>query len=1070
MASITPVSTRRYVGLRPGLSAFLPAILCALLYCFVSPASGTLVPLSTDLKLSRKGTVHVLCPLPDGSLLVGGNFSSINGVPCQNLAKIAADGTVVNFAPSVNGPVHALGYDTDYIYVGGDFTTAGSENVSNLFRTSRSYSGVDYGWRPSVDGIVYAIGVDDGVHQGSLYVGGAFTVIDGSSTRHLARFVRGFGTPLLDERWLPSPPNGEVRCILPGEDGVYVGGDFTTIGGVPRSRGAHVSDHGTVGYWDPRANGRISALCKTNNGLAVGGNFTQIAGRSTAFLAILDAWGGFVASAPTQATAPINAVLALGNHLYAGGADTLSQTCFRFRASAPYTADTTYRPNLNGAVLALAPSGPGVAVGGSFTLADAVFHSGLARLDATHGTTLNATHDGALNQPSVSAFASLPDGSVIAGGHFDFAGRVPVKNLAKFNAAGVPDPTWKPQPNSQVTSLAVSGDQLYIGGYFSHVGDRARSRLAKLSLSGTGATDTTWNPAANDVPFVLHVADDWLYVGGKFTSLGGLTRNRLGRVALTNTGAVDSTWSMHCNNSVRALKSGGGYLYVGGEFSSVAGTNRQALARINLATGALDPNWRLAGLVSPYAYVSALLIDESWIYVGGGYSFRGAEDLMVYGLCRVATGPSAIRDITWRPGISTGGVATLSIADGYLYAGGYFRSMGAQLGQNTANARGLARIHTTGRGAAEPLWPGVDNGVSTSLISGRRLYVGGIFRSAGAQLRSGSAVINLDSPIVSSTTAVYGASTTAGALSARPSGFHPGVTHLRVGRIGNGRLFRSDEIGELLTGDFVSVAEAAAGFVFQPSPGQFLTGWFELQEATNASAAAVVGSASTAFINLDRAEQTLVFTHPGTRYYADGSCALVATSDSKEPVTFVALSGPVSISGNQATFTGVGEAVIEARQNGSGRYLPAPPVRHTFMIRSPDYMEWIRRSLGTSPSLANPLEDTDNDGLPNLLEFAFSSDPLVADSSPRSPLPTTESVGAESRLVLRFTRRRSAATPELSYVAEFAASLYGPWSEQTVVTITLVDPEWETVTAADPSPLESSRARFARVRVEASAP
>ena len=47
------------------------------------------------------------------------------------------------------------------------------------------------------------------------------------------------------------------------------------------------------------------------------------------------------------------------------------------------------------------------------------------------------------------------------------------------------------------------------------------------------------------------------------------------------------------------------------------------------------------------------------------------------------------------------------------------------------------------------------------------------------------------------------------------------VTHFQITNIFNGRLFLNNEVTEILSGDFVSVADAAAGLKFRPTPNHF---------------------------------------------------------------------------------------------------------------------------------------------------------------------------------------------------------------------------------------------------------
>ena len=125
-------------------------------------------------------------------------------------------------------------------------------------------------------------------------------------------------------------------------------------------------------------------------------------------------------------------------------------------------------------------------------------------------------------------------------------------------------------------------------------------------------------------------------------------------------------------------------------------------------------------------------------------------------------------------------------------------------------------------------------------------------------------------------------------------------------------------------------------------------------------------------------------------------------------------------------------------------------------------------STANSGSAAD-LADPDNDGVSNLLEFAFNLDPTKADAkylvtgtgTAGLPLITT---GASGRLRLEFIRRKAAGNPGVDYKAKFSSNL-NTWVDFTsAATLTSIDATWERLLIDDPSPA-GSPARFARVEV-----
>lgn len=80
---------------------------------------------------------------------------------------------------------------------------------------------------------------------------------------------------------------------------------------------------------------------------------------------------------------------------------------------------------------------------------------------------------------------------------------------------------------------------------------------------------------------------------------------------------------------------------------------------------------------------------------------------------------------------------------------------------------------------------------------------------------------------------------------------------------------------------------------------------------------------------IDKTAQTIAFPSPGSQP-ASGSITLAGSASSGLPLTFVVLSGPATISGNQLQIIGPGAISVQARQAGDGVYLPAPNVTQTF--------------------------------------------------------------------------------------------------------------------------------------------
>ena len=134
------------------------------------------------------------------------------------------------------------------------------------------------------DGSVFTI-VRDG---GTVYIGGSFTQVGPNDP---------YGTTLDVGTGVPDPrsavPNGTVYVAVPdGAGGWYIGGDFTTVGGVARDRLAQLDASGAITAFNPNADNIVRALVLAGTTLYVSGGFTTIGGQNSSNLAAVSAATG----------------------------------------------------------------------------------------------------------------------------------------------------------------------------------------------------------------------------------------------------------------------------------------------------------------------------------------------------------------------------------------------------------------------------------------------------------------------------------------------------------------------------------------------------------------------------------------------------------------------------------------------------------------------------------------------------------------------------------------------------------------------------------------------------------
>src|SRR5262249_8120067 len=146
------------------------------------------------------------------------------------------------------------------------------------------------------------------------------------------------------------------------------------------------------------------------------------------------------------------------------------------------------------------------------------------------------------------------------GGQFTRIGNSTRQRLARLStASGAALASWIPavdsamtnvSSNSYISSLVLNGTDLFVSGTFTTVGTSNRSHLAKLGPTGSGAVDA-WNPqpTASSGDFALAVSGNNLFVGGQFTRIGNQNLANLARLSLTAPANADTNWVASMNTA-----------------------------------------------------------------------------------------------------------------------------------------------------------------------------------------------------------------------------------------------------------------------------------------------------------------------------------------------------------------------------------------------------------------------------------------------------------------------------------------------------------------------------------------
>jgi uncharacterized delta-60 repeat protein len=750
---------------------------------------------TTGTNTAPSGQVNAIALEQTGQLIVGGSFSPFDGAPGSYLARIDPDGTAnIGFAPNPNGPVNAVAIEPD----------AGSNTLATDGSVWLNASGsVRYRFTEAAGGTVSAVAQQA---NGQILIGGVFSNFAGNDA--LVDLVRVNTDGTVDATFVPNVA-GQVNAILPLANGqIIVAGSFTEVGVTPNSAGSTLAtalvkgdtyviatlgntDFTTVGA---SSNTEGTVFIATGPGTGTGTVNSGVAG--TSYLVRLNS-DGTLDKAFSPAVNGLVDCLALqsnGDILIGGqftqvnvpvGATTGTGRSDIARLNPDGTVDTTFNPDINGQVFALAvlPSGQ-IMVGGGFSTitpnagSTAYNEANLVRLNSDGTVDTNFYPD---PDEAVQCMVVQPNGQVVVGGSFQSftlggtvnvttpATPVGVDYLARINTDGSVDTSFEPEPSNPVLSLALlPNGQFIVGGNFSqfdpNFGAQAVARFFSARLNSNGTVDTSFDVQLNDgVTTIAILADGSLFFGGSFSivengplllaggSFSAVSGDPVANLTRLNSdGTVDTSFTANADGTVNAITfESSGVALVGGSFAHVGGQARANLAELN-SDGTLNATFN-PGASGP---VNAFALQANGQIVVGG-SFTSVGGVASPNLARL--GASGAADSTFLPAVNGAVDAVVAAANGQIIIGGSFTNVGGTPVGNIAriNSNGTvdATFNPNANGTVESLSLEVDG---TILATGSFTSIGGLSVPYAARLEPNGAVDTTFAPapngVVSSAT------------------------------------------------------------------------------------------------------------------------------------------------------------------------------------------------------------------------------------------------------------------------------------------------------------------------------
>lgn len=509
----------------------------------------------------------------------------------------------------------------DVLYVGGAFTDVDGLAASHIARwDGTAWSALGDG----VDGDVHALAVFDDGSGPAVYAGGMLT---GGIARWNGSAWSAVGTGT----------DGAVLALTVFDDGsgpaLYAAGDFATAGGVSASHVAKWSGS-TWSALGSGTDGTVDALAVFDDGsgsaLAAAGSFGSAGSAPASNVAKWDgaAWSALGSGIASPVAALTVFAGSAGSTLCAGGSDVSS---WDGSAWSPL--------GIGGpaCVLALAPfddgSGPALYAAGFQGCG-----SSIAKWDGLGWSQQNlnwypfAVH-------SMSVFDGGTGASLFAGAEVLFTPYALPLYMARLSGT-----QWVPVGNADGADGGVlclipfddgSGPSLFAAGTFDAAGSTGADRIARFD-------GTTWSPVGLGIGdgtpggasvVALAAFDDGsgsaLYAGGSFASAGGAPAQDVARWDGSQWTALGSGLAGGPAPSVRAMAvfddGGGPALFVGGDFTSAGGSPVDRIARWDGHQWSALAGGGVSGGFYPSVYAMHVFDDGTGpaLYVAGMFTMAG---------------------------------------------------------------------------------------------------------------------------------------------------------------------------------------------------------------------------------------------------------------------------------------------------------------------------------------------------------------------------------------------------------------------------------------------------------------
>lgn len=590
--------------------------------------------------------VHSIVVQSDGKILVGGAFSTYQGITSNRIIRLNPDGSIdptFNIGSGFNDVVRSIALQADgKILVGGDFTNYQGVNEYKLIRLNTDGSKDDsFVTGTGFSGTAISYGVRSIVVQtdGKVVVGGNFTTYKGLSQKSIIRLnVDGskdisfaIGTGFND---------GVYSIALQTDGKLVVGGAFTSYRGVAENRIIRLNSDGVKDTTFITGTGFVnnvySIVLQADGKLILGGDFTYYKWMPENRIVRLNSDGNkdTTFNSGTGFDNVVRSVVMQSNgNVLVGGVfayfkDVDENRIIRLNSDGSKETSFDFATGFNRTVYAIATQADDkILAGGVFTTYKGSAEKYLIRLNPD-GSKDNSFSTGAGFNSFVSSIVVQPDGKIIVGGSFTSYKGLTENRIIRLNPDGSKDTSFVSGTgfDGGVTAIVLQpdGKLLMKGGFSSYQGVTA-NWIIRLNPDGSKDASFTTGTGFNDNPDCIALQSDGkIVVGGGFLWYQGAAENKI--IRLNPDGSKDNSFVVGAgfNNDVNSIAlQPDGKILAGGHFTSYQGVTNNKIVRLN-PDGSIDASFNSGTGFDFYVHSIAVKPDGK-ILIGGTFtSYQGA--------------------------------------------------------------------------------------------------------------------------------------------------------------------------------------------------------------------------------------------------------------------------------------------------------------------------------------------------------------------------------------------------------------------------------------------------------------